>query len=279
MRRGATEFSMGYFRPFYDYLMENNGYYQIMRTAESVLREAEEKDGASADVTLVLKDPSKEDDSAALRNYDLPVVSNEVAALYNVKDVPVAPTIFIHKHGRPREIGNTDPRRELLAYPVIFPNSEKGWHPGMKQNPRPPIPGKGPRKRVDVTMGQYYRYALNLLCFALYSTASFEQMPNYAPKPPGGRISSWQSNPTVDHRSPPARGGKRPAVPPRFFAPRVDGRGARRYQPFPAANRRAPWPPSGKIIHPTCVLSRIAGADAQVSPANDSSVLRELQTF
>jgi hypothetical protein len=151
-------FNHAIFDAFYTYLVTNNELYKVYVRMQAVLDEQVRLRGSDAEVTLVFKQPNAQPGDHQLRGNaeSVPILENEVAALYTTKGVPMAPTIYVHRNGREFPIYDTNPLREAFTYPVVHPNGEPGWRPGVPQNDV----ARRTAERNKVTCAQFYMLEL-----------------------------------------------------------------------------------------------------------------------
>jgi hypothetical protein len=75
------------------------------------------------------------DREADRRRYNLPIV-DEVAAIIpqNAEEGYSKDLILRYQHGRLMRLSDTSPTYQCLAYPMLFPRGELGWHPNLKKS-------------------------------------------------------------------------------------------------------------------------------------------------
>ncbi|XP_059486735.1 uncharacterized protein LOC132203177 isoform X2 [Neocloeon triangulifer] len=139
---------------FLTWLQENNPLYRMYTNMETLLNE-QLAAGEEGRVTLVFKEPGKDNVTLKQHTHAVPRHESEVAVLYDVVGEPATPGIYVHQHGANFEVLPTHPLRDAFAYPLINPRGTFGWHPNIKH--------QGPNAtniRNRVTMRQYYRQRL-----------------------------------------------------------------------------------------------------------------------
>ena len=96
------------------------------------LREVEAVLGPSEDLQLVFKKDAAKDQ----RRYNEPH-SNEVSVVFIGQDgmPPEQIDFVVHmRDGSIREISHTSPNSDPMAFPLLFPNGESGWHERLKHH-------------------------------------------------------------------------------------------------------------------------------------------------
>ena len=117
------------------------------------LKEVEAANGPCADLQLVFKKDASKD----ARRYNEPT-TNEVSVVFVGPDgmPPEEIDFVVHlKDGNIREISHTSPNSDPMAYPLLFPNGEAGWHERLEHHPDHRTPTQN-----RLTLREFYKSRL-----------------------------------------------------------------------------------------------------------------------
>ena len=113
----------------------------------------EKQQGPSADLCLMFKKEHGKDK----RRYNLPT-ANEVSVIFTGPDGAAPDRIDFSVHrmdGHVFSISHTSPNSDPMAFPLLFPYGEQGWHENMEHNPC-----RRAEKRIRLTLRDFYRARL-----------------------------------------------------------------------------------------------------------------------
>ncbi|XP_018497175.1 uncharacterized protein LOC100905460 [Galendromus occidentalis] len=152
------------FRLLHELLRSTNPYAQAFRLMADVVRdethEAELQGRHTRSVRMVFEHRTVDDQ----RRYNA-ATANEVAVVYvgDEDNIPGECRLVVYeKTGSLRSIPHLDERCDPLAYPLLFPTGEGGWHPGMqRETSNMDLHSDGvPTARSRITQKDFYSFLL-----------------------------------------------------------------------------------------------------------------------
>ncbi|XP_003739875.1 uncharacterized protein LOC100902110 [Galendromus occidentalis] len=150
------------FSLLHNLLTNTNPYVQAVRLMADVsqdeMHRAQLEGRLTRPVRMVFEQRAHDDH----RRYNV-ASANEVAVVYvgDEGNIPGERNLVVYeKTGNLRSIPHLDERCDPLAYPLLFPTGESGWHPGMTRDNSHLDEGSASRSRSRMTQKDYYSYLL-----------------------------------------------------------------------------------------------------------------------